>query len=294
MDMMVKYTLPQWLLLFFIYSFLGWIWECCYVSARVKKWTNRGFMHGPMLPIYGSGAICLLFSTLPVRNSVILTYVVSLISATALEFVTGTVMEALFKVRYWDYSKDKFNYKGQICARASFAWGVGGVLLVFVLNRPFDTLVRSIPGTVAELIALLLTVIASVDYGASFREAMDVREIMIRLSEEKDRQVKRLEKRVDVMAAVYGSELNEMKLEAKEKIEDIKESSQEYFDRTKEKLIALTDGQRVKLNRFISANPEAESKHRSVSFALNELKDYAREKGSLLKKTFEDKEKRNV
>ena len=265
------------------------------MSARVKKWTNRGFMHGPMLPIYGSGAICLLFCTLPVRKSVVLTFIVSVISATALEFVTGTVMEALFKVRYWDYSKDKFNYKGQICARASFAWGVGGVLLVFVLNRPFDSFVRGIPNTVAELVALALTVIASVDYGASFREAMDVREIMIRLSEEKDRQVKRLEKRVDVMAAVYGSEINEMKQEAKERIEDIKESSQEYLDRTKEKLIALTDGQRIKLNRFISANPEAESKHNSVSSALSELKDYASKKGSLLKKTFtEDKEKKEA
>lgn len=288
MDIIAKYNTSQWLLLFFIYSFLGWVWECCYVSARVKKWTNRGFMHGPMLPIYGSGAICLLFSTLPVRNNIVLTFIVSVISATLLEFVTGTVMEALFKVRYWDYSKDKFNYKGQICARASFAWGVGGVLLVFVLNKPFDAFVRSIPQNVAELTALLLTVIASFDYGASFREAMDVREIMIRLSEEKNRQVKRLEKRVDVMAAVYGNELNEIKQEAIDKIEDIKESGQEYIDRTKERLIAMTDSQRRKLNRFIQANPEAESKHAKVSEALSELKEYVTQKGSLLKKTFID------
>ena len=61
------YTTGQWVLLFFFYCFCGWVWECCYVSLRQRRWVNRGFLHGPVLPIYGSGAIIILFVTLPVE-----------------------------------------------------------------------------------------------------------------------------------------------------------------------------------------------------------------------------------
>ena len=66
---MYHYDLTQWLLFFFVYAFFGWIWESCYVSVRNKRWVNRGFLNGPFLPIYGFGAIAILWATLPVRNS---------------------------------------------------------------------------------------------------------------------------------------------------------------------------------------------------------------------------------
>ena len=66
---MQEYDLSQWVLFFFLYSFLGWIWESCYVSVRKHRWVNRGFMHGPMLPLYGSGAMVVLIVTIPVRDN---------------------------------------------------------------------------------------------------------------------------------------------------------------------------------------------------------------------------------
>ena len=68
------YTVSQWLIFFFIYCFLGWVWECCYVSVRKRKWVNRGFLHGPFLPIYGSGAIVILISTIAVKDIVPLVF----------------------------------------------------------------------------------------------------------------------------------------------------------------------------------------------------------------------------
>ena len=102
---MYHYDLTQWLLFFFVYAFFGWIWESCYVSVRNKRWVNRGFLNGPFLPIYGFGAIAILWATLPVRNSIALIYLFGMLSATILEYVTGAAMERLFRVRYWDYSK---------------------------------------------------------------------------------------------------------------------------------------------------------------------------------------------
>ena len=66
---MYVYTPGQWALLFFFYCFCGWVWESCYVSAKQRHWVNRGFLHGPLLPIYGSGAIIILFATLPVADN---------------------------------------------------------------------------------------------------------------------------------------------------------------------------------------------------------------------------------
>ena len=101
---MQAYTVSQWLLFFYIYCFFGWVWECCYVSARKGKWVNRGFLHGPALPIYGSGAMVILVSTIGVRDNIALIFLFGMISSTILEFVTGYCMEKMFGVRYWDYS----------------------------------------------------------------------------------------------------------------------------------------------------------------------------------------------
>ena len=106
------YTLSQWLLFFFLYSFFGWIWESCYVSLREHRWVNRGFMHGPMLPLYGSGAVSVLIITLPVRDNLPLVFIMGMIGATLLEFFTGMVMESLFHVRYVGLQPSEIQCKG--------------------------------------------------------------------------------------------------------------------------------------------------------------------------------------
>ena len=83
------YTFCQWLFFFYFYCFLGWIWETCYVSVLKGHWVNRGFMRGPFLPIYGSGAIIVLIFTLPYRTNAVAVFFMGMISATILEYVTG-------------------------------------------------------------------------------------------------------------------------------------------------------------------------------------------------------------
>lgn len=117
------YTLYQWILLFYIYCFAGWVWESAYVSIKLHKWINRGFLKGPFLPIYGSGAIVVLISTVLIKKYTILVFIIGMISATILEYITGAIMEKLFHVRYWDYSEKKFNINGYICLVSSLAWG---------------------------------------------------------------------------------------------------------------------------------------------------------------------------
>ena len=122
------------LLYFFFYSFVGWIWESSYVSILTKRLTNRGFLTGPMLPIYGIGAVVMLCATYPVQSSDVGIFLLGLIAATMLEYVTGVVMEALFQVRYWDYSDKKFNIQGHILPKLLACMGCFYTSLIRVVH----------------------------------------------------------------------------------------------------------------------------------------------------------------
>lgn len=196
---MHAYYLPQWVLFFFIYSFIGWVWESCYVSVRKRRWVNRGFMHGPMLPLYGSGAIVVLVSTIGVRENAALIFLLGMMAATVLEYFTGAAMERLFHVRYWDYSNQKLNLHGYICVTSSLCWGFFSVLLVRVVHVPVETAVLRIPLTVSEGAALVLSVAAAVDLTQSFNEAMDLKRILSQLEESRE-QIRKLQKKLKVAA----------------------------------------------------------------------------------------------
>ena len=189
------YAVSQWLIFFFIYCFLGWIWECCYVSVRKHKWVNRGFLHGPFLPIYGSGAIVILISTIAVKDIVPLVFLLGMVSSTILEFCTGCCMEKLFGVRYWDYSNLKFNVKGYICPVASLCWGVFSIMMVKVVHIPIEEVILKIPMAIADGLAFVLTVVAAVDFTQSFNEAMDMKKMLAQLDETKV-QIRKLQERI--------------------------------------------------------------------------------------------------
>lgn len=213
---MHTYHLTQWIMFFFIYSFIGWIWESCYVSARKRRWVNRGFLHGPILPIYGSGALVILISTLGVRENPWLIFVVGLAAATLLEYITGAVMERLFHVRYWDYSNQKLNLNGYICVSSSLCWGVFSVLLVRFVHVPLEKLVLDIPLAVTDGISLILTAAASVDLTQSFNEAMDLKRVLVQLEESRE-QIRKIGEKLKVSSeealAEYRRRSDEMREE---------------------------------------------------------------------------------
>ena len=216
-----SYSLTQWILFFFWYCFLGWIWECLFVSVKRawknKKWefVNRGFLRGPVIPIYGFAAITILLATIQVRENTIAIYVLGALTATLFEMVTGTVMERLFKVKYWDYSDMPLNYHGHICLFVSLFWGAFSVLLVRIIHVPVENLLMQIPSFLCEAFAFMFMAIFAYDTTVSFNEAMDLREVLESLSENNE-TVKRLERRFDAIVAFTPvpdiDEIHELKL----------------------------------------------------------------------------------
>lgn len=203
---MYVYTTGQWVLLFFFYCLCGWIWESCYVSIRQGHWVNRGFLHGPLLPIYGSGAIIILLATIPVAEDLRLVWLFGMLAATVLEYVTGAAMERIFKVRYWDYSSQKFNLNGHICLTSSVAWGFFSILMVRFIHPPIARLLAQIPALCVDPLAHALTALFTVDAVRSVQAALDLRDILARAAEENE-DLRRLAKRAEVYAAFAEDDL---------------------------------------------------------------------------------------
>ena len=223
---MQSYHLTQWVLFFFIYSFIGWVWECCFVSVRKRRWVNRGFMYGPILPIYGFGALAVLISTIRVRDSIPLIFLFGMVGATLLEYVTGAVMERLFNVKYWDYSNQKFNLNGYICLTSSLGWGLFSVLLVKFVHVPIEGAVLKIPTIIAEGIAFVLTVAAAVDVTQSFNDAMDLKRILAQLEESK-KQIRKIQEKLKVASEEF---VEDYRQRAGEFVEDYRRRVEEHVE----------------------------------------------------------------
>lgn len=250
---MYTYSFIQWLLFFYIYCFLGWCFESAYVSIKQKHPVNRGFLNGPFLPIYGSGAITVLFAALPFQNSVIAVYFVGMTAATLLELVTGMAMERLFKVRYWDYSYQKFNYKGHICLSSSIAWGFFSIAMIYGFHRPIEKLVFMLPKQLVTYGTFALTIWIAADFATSFKTALELRDVLIAIEKVKHEMELR-RKRIEVIEAILADEAAVKKEQFKEELLELRQKELIAKESMRQKLSLGKD----KIN-ILRRNPSAHS-----------------------------------
>ena len=265
---MYNYEVWQWVLYFFIYCFIGWIWETAYVSLKSGHFENRGFMNGPFLPIYGSGAIIMLFVSLPVKNSVILVFIFGSIAATLLELFTGMAMESLFHVRYWDYSYRKIQYKGHICLVSSIAWGFFSCLLVYFIHKPIEGLVLSIDEGIGQLIAIIVTICATADFATSFKTALELKNMLI-TAEDIKKQIERLERRAEIVEVFIADSAEKASEDLREHIADIIEKISGSKEEAKAELNRIL----AERNEKVSAFKLRISENKSVSALLKRNPD---------------------
>ena len=156
-------TLAFYFVLFIIYSFMGWCMEMmvCYYAS--KKWVNRGFLIGPVCPIYGYG--CLIITILLKRylGDPIVLFVMAVVLCCILEYFTSYLMEKSFKARWWDYSNRKFNLNGRICLENAVLFGVLGLLLSYIINPFVVRMLGFVPTMVFNIFAIILLIVFLVD-----------------------------------------------------------------------------------------------------------------------------------
>lgn len=256
------------------------------MSVLKAEWVNRGFMRGPFLPIYGSGAVVVLIFTLPFRTDAGLVFIVGMASATLLEYFTGAAMEKLFHVRYWDYSSQRLNLNGYICVTSSLAWGVFSVLLTRYGHTPVERFVLGMNTNILEFVVFVLTVYISIDMAESVREAVNLKEVLISL-EESSEDFRRLQKHIEVVSAFYGGEIKEKSESGLRKINSALETGREMYGRISEgsrnsraAVMERLNSVRTKkeygrMNSLLKRNPRAVSKMHEEAFSrFVEFTDY--------------------
>jgi len=160
---------------------------------------------------------------MPFQDSIVMTYVAGCIGATVLEYVTSVVMELLFKVRYWDYSRLKFNFQGRICLGTTLSWGGLTILMTEILHVPVEVFVLSIPIKVLNVLTFFLTVGIVADFTLSFKAAVDLREMLIKMEQAKQEMI-RVQKRLESILAAANQGVENYREALTESVNNVKES----------------------------------------------------------------------
>lgn len=180
--------ISRYVCLFLIYSCLGWIYETIFCTIKEGKWENRGFLYGPVVPIYGTGAVAI---SLVVHFSAgrgaafspWLIYVISVLGSAVLEYTTSWGIEKLFHALWWDYSSLPLNVHGRISLLTSLGFGVAGVLIVYAIAPFFEGLMDYIPAIAVELMSLCLLFLLAVDLTVTVTALYRFDQIVIRADE---------------------------------------------------------------------------------------------------------------
>ena len=185
--------LYPWLWIFFLYAFLGWCCEVVFAAVKTGKFVNRGFLLGPVCPIYGMGVALVLWALLPLEDNLLVLYFGSVLITSALEFLLGWISEKLLHQRLWDYSDMPFNLCGHICLAFSLVWGFACLLVVRVFHPVLMGLVALIPHTLGWILLalfsatfltdLILTLIAALKLPKQVRAVEDMEKLLRSISD---------------------------------------------------------------------------------------------------------------
>ncbi len=245
----IDYSLYQMALMFCFWAFVGWCIEVCYMTIETGEYQNRGFLSMPICPIYGFGVLMIAVFSRPIADKPLLLFVISLVLCTTLELVVGLGMEKLFNTRWWDYSHEKFNYRGYICPKVSILWGLGCVLVIKVVQPLVETVVNHIPFKAGIIFIAIMAVLIAIDLTASLCAVANLN--------------KRLKQIDDISALMLKGSI---------KIgEKLANETNEILDKY-EKLLAIRDRQ---TERFLRAFPNIRSVTHSESMEALKQKYYS-------------------
>ncbi|MEG2659513.1 MAG: putative ABC transporter permease [Oscillospiraceae bacterium] len=257
---------------FVLYSFLGWCVEVCFCSIYQGKFVNRGFLNGPICPIYGFGMVIVLVCLLPVKSNLVVLYFGSVVLTSLLELVAGFILKKVFHTSWWDYSDLPYNLGGYICLSFSLAWGIGGVAAVKLVHPLVAGLVNITPLLVGKILAIIVFAAIVCDMIVTINTIAKLNRDLGRIAE----VAEILHKGSDVVAEGLGTSAISAGRRAQEGIEDLegkKASAMAFMDMTRAELLDKKDFAR---RRLLSAFPHM--KHMQNAEALQQLKAWYEEK----------------
>lgn len=215
---------------FYVFSILGWVYESTFVSIRTRKPVNRGFLVGPILPLYGTGATLVYVLLRPVSAHPSLLYILGMIIATVIEYITSYVLEKLFHAKWWDYSTAPYNFQGRIALIPSMFWGILTLLLFDILEPFAKWLISLIPRDIGEKLLTFLIVVSLIDLTYTVMETINFKkqlEILYSFRQELEQQFQEQQFSAIKEEFLAKTGLTEKMENIREKLATIKETMSE-------------------------------------------------------------------
>lgn len=182
-------SIAIWFLLFIIYAFVGWCVEVVFTFFTGHKFVNRGFLVGPLCPIYGFGAIAITILLQKYVSDPLILFVMAMLIFSVLEYSTSWLMEKIFNARWWDYHNMKFNLNGRICLETMVPFGLGGLLVIYVLNPFFLNFLHHFSGFTLNAFALAIALIFLIDNIISFNIIVKIKSNFYRLAQDSTEEI---------------------------------------------------------------------------------------------------------
>lgn len=217
--MLMGYPITLLFLYFIFYSFCGWVWETFYCSIRERHYVPRGFLYGPLCPIYGVGFLLMILFFAPFRDNLVVFYFVAVIVMTTWEYFVGWFLETTTHIKYWDYSDTRFNIKGRVCLHVSLFWGVMSYVAVFLIHPPVARLVARVPMWLQYTLCGSFLTLLIVDTVTTVRKLALVTKAMNRLQTAGDE----LRLQMALAKADLGDNLEEVGEQLRAKLDEIRD-----------------------------------------------------------------------
>lgn len=207
--MTVIIELLRWFLLLMFYSLVGWVYESIVCSVEERHFVNRGFLNGPICPVYGFGGLLVIYLLYDRIDNVIVLFLLCMVLTTALEYATAILLEKLFDARWWDYSSYPLNFQGRVCLLGAVVFGLLATLTLRYLHPLTLRILHSMPDGVLYTVSGILALLLAVDMFVTVRH-------LLRLNG----RLKAIQAEVNRFLEVYMKKAEEFKSSLLERFEE--------------------------------------------------------------------------
>ncbi len=269
----------QALWIFIIYAFLGWCSEVAFAAVNKGKFVNRGFLNGPVCPIYGVGMLIVVLCLWNLRDRPLLLFLGSALLTTALEFVTGFVLERFFHDKWWDYSDMPFNIKGYVCLKFTILWGLAASFIIGAIHRFIYMLIEKTPFVLGAILLAVFSAAFIADFTVTLTALVKLPKKLKAMAE--------AEKALRAVSDKIGENISDTTIAAKEKGEALAEEKKPRleelkaeYEKKKKELSAMLERNFVQ-RRIFKAFPNLKNgRYKAIFDRISELKLKVTEKGN--------------
>lgn len=255
---------------FIIFSCMGWIYESLFCTIKNGKWENRGFLYGPMCPIYGVGATSITFIVDEIRDVYQLEFewweifLIAFLGSIVLECATSYMLEKLFHAYWWDYSNVPLNIHGRVCLPASVGFGVAGLVVIYGLDPFVKRMTDWISPGWMEFLSLLLMAVAAIDTAITVSALTHFERNVIAMEEALNKHMEQFVTTIQEKTQAAGKQLTEERARF----------SKESLENTVRAMGASYRGALRRVEGFRSTDREKEKKVYTREMVLESIKKY--------------------